>query len=238
MFRAPQWHGATQTRLPPRLRKSAWHCDITDVISPGMLCPHTRSNPITRYRQSSRSPATRPRLHQHVSRSPVARSHANALSTKAAQIRMALRHHKRNFATRSAHTLQVINSNHITRYRQSSRSPATRHVYTTCFALSNALPTKTSQIRMALLCAALLESAFAMRRVIGERETCWCKRGRWLVSDKSVLQECPRRVSQKSVPQECPVRVTHKSVLQCLTRVSHQSVRQECPTRVSRESVL
>ena len=69
-----------------------------------------------------------PRLHQHVSRSPVARRHANALSTKAAQIRMALRHHERNFATRSAHT-----SNHITRYRQSSRSPATRRVYPSMF---------------------------------------------------------------------------------------------------------
>ena len=31
MFRAPQWHGATQTHFPPRPRKSAWHCDITNA---------------------------------------------------------------------------------------------------------------------------------------------------------------------------------------------------------------
>ena len=194
MFRAPQWHGATQTHFPPRLRKSAWHCDITDVIR-HTVCPHTGSNPITRYRQSSRSPATRrvstsmfrapqwhgatqthfpprprksawhlditdvipphglithykqsyhtippiipltsdtPRLHQHVSRSPVARRRANALTTKAAQIRMALRHQGRNFATRSDHALQAILShnttNHPAHQRHAAFTPA-------CFAL-------------------------------------------------------------------------------------------------------
>ena len=41
-----------------------------------------------------------PRLRQpHVSRSPVARRHANAVPTKAAQIPMALRHHERTLAT-------------------------------------------------------------------------------------------------------------------------------------------
>ena len=49
-----------------------------------------------------------PRLHRHVSRSPVARRHANALFTKAAQIPMALRHHERRVATRSAHALQAF----------------------------------------------------------------------------------------------------------------------------------
>ena len=42
-----------------------------------------------------------PRLHHPVSRS---RRHANALSTKAVQIPMALGHHERRVATRSAHT--------------------------------------------------------------------------------------------------------------------------------------
>ena len=132
MFRAPQWHGATQTHFPPRPRKSAWRCDITNVISPHGLPTH--------YKQSSYHtippiiPLTSdtPRLHQHVSRSPVARRHANALfTTKAAQIRMALRHHERNFATRSVcpHT----RSNPIARYCQSSCSPATRRVYTSMF---------------------------------------------------------------------------------------------------------
>ena len=49
-----------------------------------------------------------PRLRQHVSRSPVAWRHVNALSTKAAQVRKALRHHERNFATRSARTLEAF----------------------------------------------------------------------------------------------------------------------------------
>ena len=42
-----------------------------------------------------------PRLRQRVSRSPVARRHANALSTKAAQTPMALRHHERRVAKTS-----------------------------------------------------------------------------------------------------------------------------------------
>ena len=40
MFRAPQWHGATQTHFPPRPRKSKWRCDITNVISPHGLPTH------------------------------------------------------------------------------------------------------------------------------------------------------------------------------------------------------
>ena len=53
-----------------------------------------------------------------------------ALSTKAAQFPMALRHHERNFATRSAH---YTRSKHVTRYHQSSCSPATCRVYITLF---------------------------------------------------------------------------------------------------------
>ena len=45
-----------------------------------------------------------PRLHQRVLHCPVARRHANTLPTKAAQLPMALQHHERNLATRSAHT--------------------------------------------------------------------------------------------------------------------------------------
>ena len=63
-----QWHGATQTHFPPRPRKSTWRCDITDVIR-HTVCPHTRSNPVTRYRQSSRSPATR-RVYTSMFRAP------------------------------------------------------------------------------------------------------------------------------------------------------------------------
>ena len=99
MFRAPQWHSATHTHFPPRSCKSAWHGDITDVLSRHRV-PRTQSKRITCYHKSSRSPATRRvYTHTHVSRSPVARRHANTLSTKAAQIRLARRHHERNFAT-------------------------------------------------------------------------------------------------------------------------------------------
>ena len=63
-----------------------------------------------------------PRLRQHVSRSPVTRRHANALSTKAAQIRMALRHHERN----SPHGLPThYRSNHITLEANTSESSST-----------------------------------------------------------------------------------------------------------------
>ena len=34
LFRAPQWHGATQTHSPPRPRKSQWHCNTRYHISP------------------------------------------------------------------------------------------------------------------------------------------------------------------------------------------------------------
>ena len=73
-----------------------------------------------------------PRLHQHASRSPVARCHANTLPTKAAQIPVALRNHERNFATRSAHTLEANIShdttNHPAHQRHAAFTPA-------CFAL-------------------------------------------------------------------------------------------------------
>ena len=92
-----------------------------------------------------------PRLHQHVSRSPVARRHANALPTQAAQIPMALQHHERNFAARSAHTLEAyhmippiipLTSDTPHLHHHVSRSPvARRHAHT--------LPTQAAQILMA-----------------------------------------------------------------------------------------
>ena len=30
----PQWRGLTQTHFPPRQRKTAWHINITNVMSP------------------------------------------------------------------------------------------------------------------------------------------------------------------------------------------------------------
>ena len=42
VFRAPQWHGATQTHLPRRPRNPQWHCNITNVIG-HTFCPFTTS---------------------------------------------------------------------------------------------------------------------------------------------------------------------------------------------------
>ena len=125
MFRAPPWHGAAQTHFPPRPRKSAWHCDVTNVIR------HTVCQKQSYHTIPPIIPLTRdaPRLHQHVSRSPVARRHANALATKAAQIRMALRRHERN----SPHGLSEAilshdSANHPAHQRRAAFTPA-------CFAL-------------------------------------------------------------------------------------------------------
>ena len=55
--------------------------------------------------------ANHPAHHRHAAFTPACFAlprHANTLSTKAAQVRKALRHHGRNCATRSAHTLEVI----------------------------------------------------------------------------------------------------------------------------------
>ena len=73
-----------------------------------------------------------PRLRQHVLRSPVARRRANSLSTKAAQIPKAVRHHERGVATRSAQTLEANMShdttNHPAHQPHAAFTPA-------CFAL-------------------------------------------------------------------------------------------------------
>ena len=127
---APQWHGATQTHFPPRPRKSAWHCDITNVISPHVLPTHYKqSYCITRYRQSSASPATR-RVYTSMFRAPqwhgATQTHYPPRPRKSewhCDITDIIRH------TVCPHT----RSNPITRYRQSSRSPATRRVYTSMF---------------------------------------------------------------------------------------------------------
>ena len=92
-----------------------------------------------------------PRLHQPVSRFPVAQRHANALSTKAAQIPMALQHRKRNFATRSAHTLEAdmrpptipLTSDTPGLHQRVLRSPVTQ-------PHANTLPTKAARLPMAL----------------------------------------------------------------------------------------
>ena len=72
-----------------------------------------------------------PRLHQHVSRSHVARRHANALPTQATQIPMALRRHERNFATQSVHTLEANISHDTANHPAHQRHAA----FTPCFAL-------------------------------------------------------------------------------------------------------
>ena len=127
---------------------TSWHCDITNVLWPHGLSTHWKH---TYHMRQPITPLTSdtPRLRQHVLRSPVARRHANALPTKAAQIPMALRHHERTLATRSVHTLEAHIShetaNHPAHQRHAAFTPA-------CLARghANALPTKAAQIPMAL----------------------------------------------------------------------------------------
>ena len=75
-----------------------------------------------------------PRLRQHVSRSPLARRHARVLPTKAAQIRMAPRHHGRNSPhgqPRHTHTEAILShdtATHPAHQRHAAFTPA-------CFAL-------------------------------------------------------------------------------------------------------
>ena len=150
MFSAPQWHGATQTHFPPRPRKSARHCDITDVIR-HTVSPHSRSNPITRYRQSSRSQAAR-RVYASVFRAPqwhgVTQMHFPPRPRKSAW------HCVTNVA--SPHGLPTLQANmshdtanHRAHQRHAAFTPA-------CFALlsarrhANTLPTQAAQIPMAL----------------------------------------------------------------------------------------
>ena len=93
------------------------------------------------------------RVRQHVSRSPVAHRHANALSTKAALILMALRHHERRVATRPVQTLEANMSHDTTNHPAHQR----RAAFTPAFSRSpvarrhaNTLPTQAAQIPMAL----------------------------------------------------------------------------------------
>ena len=129
MFRAPQWHGASQTHFPPMPLKSAWRCDITDVISPHGP-PPTRSKHITRYRQSSRSPATR-RVYTSMFRAP--QWHGATQRHFPPRPRDSAWHCDITDVI-SPHGLPThTRSKHITRYHQSSRSPATRRVYASMF---------------------------------------------------------------------------------------------------------
>ena len=140
MFRAPQWHGATQTHFPPRPRKSQWRCDITNVILPHGLPIYKQTYHVIP--QIIPLTSDTPRLHQPVSRSPLAQRRANALSTKSAQISMALRHHARRVATRSAHTLEANVShdptNHPAHQRHAAFTPG--HVTFSSETLSKSFP--------------------------------------------------------------------------------------------------
>ena len=124
------WHGATQTHFPARPRKSAWHCDITDVIRHA-VCPHTRSNPITRYRQLSCSPATG-HVYTSMFRAPQWHGATQTHFPPIARPRKSAWHCDITNVI-SPHVLPHTTSNHITRCRPSSRSPATRCVYTSMF---------------------------------------------------------------------------------------------------------
>ena len=116
---APRKHTSHQVTKAAQL---PMHCNITNVISPHGLYEQTY------HTIPHRSPAT----HALTPACFAARRHANALSTKAAQIPLALRHHERRVATGSAHTLEANMShdttNHPAHQRHAAFTPA-------CFAL-------------------------------------------------------------------------------------------------------
>ena len=176
-----------------------------------------------------------PRLHQHVSGSPVARRIAHALSTKAAQICMALRHHGRNFATRSAHTLEAIMSYMVPPiipltsdtprlHQYVSRSPvARRH--------ANALSTKAAQIPMAL--------RHHERRVAHDLPTHYKRFVRDFLQ-KSCVQS-PKRAFRTRLPPTVTRQVFHMSVSYETSSKTHTSksakraLRTRLPPKVKRK---
>ena len=113
MLRAPQWRGATQTHFAPRPRKSAWRCDIASVISPRCLPTRYTSNRIARYRQSSRSPATR-----RVYTAACFALPSGTAPRKWTSHQDLANPHGAAFAARSAHT----RSNHVTLEANTSES--------------------------------------------------------------------------------------------------------------------
>ena len=123
IIRAPQWHGAAQTHFPARPRKSQWRCDMTNVVSPrGLPSAHKAftSHDTTNHPAHQRHAAFAPACFVL----PMARQHGNALSTTAAQIPMALQHHTRRVATRSAHTLEANVSHDTTNHPADQRHAA------------------------------------------------------------------------------------------------------------------
>ena len=125
MFCAPQWHGATQTHFPPRPRKYAWHCDIANVLSPHGP-PHTRSKHIVR------DTTNHPAHQRHAAFTPACVALPSGTAPRKRTSHQGRANHKRNFATRSAHTLEASIShdttNHPPRQRHAAFTPA-------CFAL-------------------------------------------------------------------------------------------------------
>ena len=137
MFRASQWQGATQTHFPPRPRKSARRSDIANVIR-HTACPHTRSNPITRYSQSSSAPQWHGASQTHFPPRP-RKSAWRCDITDVFSPHGLPTHYKQSY-----HTMPPIIplTSDRPRLRQHVSPVARRH--------ANALPTKTSQSRMAL----------------------------------------------------------------------------------------
>ena len=94
----------TQTHFPPRPRKSQWRRDITNVVSPHGPPPTRSKHDTTNHPAHQRHAAFTPACFAL----PSGTAPHKCISTKAAQISMALRHHERNFATWSAHTLEAV----------------------------------------------------------------------------------------------------------------------------------
>ena len=103
----------------PRLRQRVSRSPGAERHANAMALRYHQRRVATRSAQTleanmSRDTANHPAHQRHAAFTPACFAlpsgtpHANALSTKAAQIPMALRHHERRGATRSAHTLEAV----------------------------------------------------------------------------------------------------------------------------------
>ena len=118
MLRASRWHDAAQTHFPPRLRKSQWHCDITNEILPRGLPTHLprQIRMALRHRESNFATWSTHTLEANISHDTSTTNHPahqrhTAFTPACFALpsgTVALRHHERRVATRSAHTLQAF----------------------------------------------------------------------------------------------------------------------------------
>ena len=153
MFRAPQWHGATQTHFPPRPRKSQWRCNITNRRVATRSAHTLEAN-------MSHDTTNHPAHQRHATFTPACFALPSGTAPSKRTFHQGRANHNGTATSRTScpHTVcPHTRSKHITfttyhpaRQRHAAFTPA-------CFALpsgtaprKNTLPTKAAQIPMAL----------------------------------------------------------------------------------------